>query len=162
MNYRTDGNFHTTFIVILAQRMRPAVYLELGLRDGTTFNRVAPLCKQAIGVDIVRQGEYNGIFFEMTTAEFFQKEIEKLPPTELAFIDADHSFDSVRKDFIGVYSYMAKGGIILLHDTFPENDSYKRPGLCDDCYKMRDWLKNNGYNSITLPCPPGLTLVEKG
>lgn len=162
MNYRTDGNFHTTFIVVLARRMQPAVYLELGVFDGTTFNRVAPFCKQVIGVDIKKQGKYNGTFFEMTTDEFFQKEIDKLLPIELAFIDADHSFDSVRKDFIGVYSYMAKGGIILLHDTFPENESYYKPTLCGDCYKMRDWLKDNCYRSITLPCPPGLTLIEKG
>jgi len=161
MNQLTDGNFHTEFIVSLARRMQPKVYLELGVYKGKTLCAVAPYCKKAIGVDTQRRCEYSGLFYQMTTKDFFTNHQETLEELELCFIDADHSFESVKDDFHRVYESLTMNGILILHDTFPENDEYKAPHLCGDTFKMVNYLKDKGIEAVTLPCPPGLTIVRK-
>jgi predicted O-methyltransferase YrrM len=167
MNYRTDGNFHTDFIEMLAKRMRPAVYLELGIAAGDTIWRVAPHCCKAVGVDVVEpvmQRRYQ--FFHKSTAEYLAKNVDQISgQIELAFIDADHSAKAVERDFNGLLPHMATNGLILLHDTCPENDNYKSLGLCGDCYKFASEIAFRAagldIEVVTLPFPPGLTIIRK-
>jgi predicted O-methyltransferase YrrM len=81
----------------------------------------------------------------------------------MAFIDADHCFDSVKQDFENVLQRLNPGGVIILHDTDPDNDSLFNPGYCGDCYKIVEYLeKRDDINIVTLPLePPGLSIVTK-
>ena len=74
MDFKTDGFFHSIFIEMLAERMKPSVYLELGLSKGETFHRVGPHCGKALGVDrdFIGIKEPGYIYYDMTTDEFFK------------------------------------------------------------------------------------------
>lgn len=168
MNYQTDGNFHTDLIELLARRMRPSLYVELGVGDGEwTIRRVARFCGRAVGVDIaapaIRDERY--AFHHGTTEQFIRETLPSLGPVELAFIDADHSAAAVEADFLGLLPYVALDGVVVLHDTYPENEHFVEPQRCGDCWTFAMSLRHRavslGIEVMTLPCPPGLTLVRR-
>lgn len=166
MKLETDGYFHTEFIELLAKRIKPNVYLELGIDEGTTLHKVIPHAKKCIGVDkeFPKFCEWDKSFdyFNMTTEYFFDKNIlREYDELDLVFIDADHSYEAVKRDFYNVYRYVAQDGLILLHDTFPKDETDTHPDLCGDCYKFTNDLKNCGFEFMTLPFPPGLTIVRR-
>jgi predicted O-methyltransferase YrrM len=150
---------HTDIIENIAAAIRPDAYLELGLYQGDTFNRIAPHCGRAVGVDI-KNVSINGEFFLGSTTEYFDTIVDS-SRFNLIFIDADHSFESVKKDFNNAVKCLAHGGIIVLHDTDPENDKLFDSGYCGDSYKMVDYLEfNDLYNIVTLPiAEAGLSII---
>lgn len=160
---KTCGIYHTKLIELLAERMRPR-YLELGIWRGETFLQVAHLCEIAVAVDTKRQIPDNGHFFEMTTTEFLQNHGPTLAPFDLVFIDADHSHEASLSDFLLVRPLMRINGLILLHDSFPESERFRDPGLCGDVCLTADLLaKRNrelAIEVVTLPIPPGVTIVR--
>lgn len=170
MDYATDGNFHLDFIELLAKRMKPDIYLELGLGpDAECMKRVRGYCLRALGVDKeIPRESFRAEFFHMSTKEFFthlQVIDFALGSIDLCLIDADHSQVQVEGDFFAVLPYMKEDGLILLHDTYPANEEMCAPGYSGDCWKAaRDLcLVLGSYNLeiVTLPFPPGLTIVRK-
>jgi predicted O-methyltransferase YrrM len=140
--------------------IRPDIYLELGLYEGETFNKVRPFCRRAIGVDIVKK-DFDGEIYTCTTTEFFED--TALSNINMCFIDADHSYASVTEDFHNVAERLAPGGIIILHDTDPAADNLIDPGYCGDSYRIvNDLEKDDMWNIITLPSSiQGLSLVMR-
>jgi methyltransferase family protein len=56
--------------------------------------------------------------FKMTSEEFFGgSDAGAMPAIDVAFIDGNHSFADVRRDFISVMRHAHRGSYILLHDT---------------------------------------------
>jgi len=151
---------HTDIIENIAASIKPDAYLELGLYQGDTFNRVSPYCKRAVGVDI-KKVNINGEFFLGHTADYFDAIVNDICKFNLIFIDADHSFQSVKNDFNSAVKHLAPGGVIILHDTDPETDELFSPGYCGDSYKIVNYLEcSNLYNIITLPvAEAGLSIV---
>ena len=50
--------------------------------------------------------------------EFFARYGElALPPIDIAFIDGNHAYDDVRKDFVSTLKHARKNSYIVLHDT---------------------------------------------
>ena len=90
---------HEEFVEFIASYTKPQVYLELGIYDGSTFNRVRPHVKSwAYGVDIkpkIKEEEMatsNSTVYQMSTeqfAEYWNEDIHE--DIDLIFIDADHS-----------------------------------------------------------------------
>ena len=82
---------------------------------------------------------------------------------DMAFIDADHCYESAQRDFDNVLRRLNPGGIIMLHDTDPEEDRLIHPGYCGDSYKIVPVLeKHNDINIITIPIQEaGLSIVTK-
>jgi len=64
------------------------------------------------------------------------KEIN-ISPIAIAFIDGDHSYDQVKKDFWNLVPLMVEDGIIFLHDTYPPDESYIHENKCGTVYKLR-------------------------
>jgi len=50
---------------------------------------------------------------------------------------------------------------VALHDTNPENVSDAQPGFCGDAWKFVVYLLGAGFEGMTLPYHPGITLVRK-
>ena len=146
---------------MLASIYRPKTYIELGLHDGETFNKVKNYCGRAIGVDI-RKVHLDGEIHNCTTDEFFDQVIVN-EKADMIFIDADHKYDSVIKDFENSLKVLNQGGCILLHDTDPESDHLFDPGYCGDSYRMVDYLESRGdINVVTIPCTEaGLSIVTR-
>lgn len=168
MDYRTDGNFHLDFIELIAKRMKPDIYLELGLGPKVEcFNRVRGYCKRAIGVDfgplLASTGDAE-LFLGHTDVFFQYCELEK-ESVDLCLVDADHSAKAVEQDFFSVFPYIKQDGIVLLHDTYPENEAMTAPGYSGDCFLTAAMLPvgagHYGYEIVTLPFPPGLTIIRK-
>lgn len=162
-------NWHEDFIVHLASLVRPKVYVELGLFQCALFNRIIPYAERLIGVDISAEaGQYmhhslNARFVKATTQEF-AKELEEKPlQINMLFIDADHSKAAVLQDFQDFFPFVAPHGLILLHDTHPENEAMMQPGLSGTACQAVEILSKDtgGYELMTIPVTPGLTICRK-
>jgi hypothetical protein len=83
---------------------------------------------------------------------------------DVVFIDADHNFESVKKDFKNSLKLLNKHGMIILHDTDPMEEMYLNPNYCGDSYKMDEWIRENytDLDIMTLPLTQaGLTIVKR-
>jgi len=151
-----------TMVVHATNLMRPNIYLELGILDFVTINRVVPFVQKAIGVDISNKSlslKHPSIeFHHMTTDEFFEE--NKDLKIDFAFIDADHSYETCLKDFLNCEARLNELGIIAMHDTYPVD---LRDHWVGDCWKVVKYIKANllQYETFTFPICPGLTLVRK-
>jgi hypothetical protein len=154
------------FIYDLALEIGRVCYLELGLRECETFNRVAPICDLAVGVDSNRScldfhgGE--GRVYCVPTSLFFENASER--DFNLVFIDADHSKEAVQRDFEGVFPLVVDQGLILIHDTYPVRRRQLKRMYCHDAYRAVKGLKNKYAGQcemMTLPLEPGLTICRK-
>lgn len=153
---------HKYVIEHIARYTNCKTYLELGIYDGDTFSTVLPVVQRGICVDVkdLRKKKV-GEFYQMTTDEFFKQFNDNV---DIVFIDADHCFDSVVKDFENSLKILNKYGIIFLHDTDPMEKKYLEPGYCNDCYKIVDYIneKHPELNIITLPLTQaGLSIVMR-
>lgn len=151
-------NWHEDFIVHLARLVRPKLFVKLGLFQCALFNRITPYAEKSIGVDIQPEaGNYmkrsmDTRFVEGTTQEF-AKELEVNPlQINMLFIDADHSKTAVLQDFHEFFPFIAPRGLILIHDSLPENAEMMKSGLGRD---------TQSYELMTIPVSPGLTICRK-
>jgi len=163
------NNWHENFIIHLACILKPKVYVELGLYQCDLFNRMIPFCESLIGVDYM---ETPGKFIKKspkvefvcsTTAEFAKVAKHEGLEIDMLFIDANHSEEWVRKDFEAFFPLVNDQGLILLHDGYPLNDEFTQSGYCGDGYKAIELFtaKTNGYEMMTIPLHPGLTICRK-
>ena len=169
LHNRPRENWHENFILHIASIIRPKVYVELGLYRCELFNRIIPFADRLIGVDFETKA---GTFMKKTgKTEFVHSKSGDYAAVaernglqiDLLFIDANHSYESVHDDFKKYFPLVRDQGIILMHDGFPKNKDYTAPGYCGDGYKaIRELTQaQNGYEMMTLPFHPGLTLVRK-
>lgn len=123
--------------------------VELGTNIGTTAGILSMLCNKVISIDVFedidlieneRQREHYRQGFNANKHYFMHvkawlinyKNIEliksltykaaekfKDDSIDAIFIDADHSYDGVKKDFESWYSKIKNNGIILFHDMIP-------------------------------------------
>ena len=97
----------------------------------------------------------------MSTDDFFKNFKDMV---DIVFIDADHNYKSVVKDFENSLKILNKLGIIFLHDTDPITKKYTDPGYCGDSYKIIEYIlnKHSELNIITLPVTEaGLSIVMR-
>jgi len=160
---------HGDFIRLLVTVYKPEVYIELGLYSGQTFAKVQStgIPKKCIGVDI-NPPNIPGIIVKGTTDVFFNDltslYISANENVDMIFIDADHSFKSAKKDFDNSLKILNEGGVILLHDTDPEDNKLFDPGYCGDSYKMVNYIEQErpDLNIITLPVKEaGISIVTR-
>lgn len=167
MNNRFAYNYnvielHRTLVSKIVELTGCETYLELGVFRGANITEVSKYCKRCIGVDTVNNLGYIGFeFHQKTTDEFFKTFNDTV---DIIFIDADHHFEQVKKDFENSLKCLNRHGIIFLHDTDPYEESYLDQSRCGDSYKMHDWIKENHpeLDLVTLPIgAAGITIVTK-
>lgn len=154
---------HSDMIVQLVKSINCKNYLELGIYDGSTLEKVSSVVPRVIGVDIVdiRINKNIGEFHQTTTQGFLENFHEMV---DVIFIDADHSFESVKLDFEASLKNLNEFGIIILHDTDPISEKYIDKRYCGDSYKMIDWLKKEHpeMDVFTFPISEaGLTIIKR-
>lgn len=171
---------HIKIIEEIAKGMKAAgmngAYLELGIAKACCFNRVAPYFKSSVAVDVSFDALCNVNVKSLcslvtaTTDQFFKKN-HSTPHIDtscfdLIFIDADHNYESVEKDFCNSLRVLKEDGIIILHDTW----AYDKESAtsCKNAWKIQDYIKynefllsNEGMQYINLPFYYGLTLVKR-
>ena len=141
------------------------MYLEYGVRDGTSLRAIAPFVKHCVGVDInaCHNIPSNSTFYKMFTDEFSRDVLPQFT-FHFAFIDADHKFESTFKDFENLFPSIQSGGYIFLHDTYPCEAFLLDPKYCNDCYMTPIAIKQKygkQLELLTLPLNPGVTIIRK-
>ncbi len=159
---------HAEFIGTLSAIYRPNIYVELGCQHGYTLEQVAPNAKVLHAIDIALSPrlketveKYSNINLHLKTTDAFMGTFNE--GIDMAFIDADHCYESAQRDFDNVLQKLNPGGLILLHDTDPEDDSLIVPTRCGDSYRIVKVLENrDDVNIVTLPIrEAGLSIVTK-
>jgi hypothetical protein len=153
------------------------MYIEFGTRTNENFDIISELVDTSIGVD-TNPLKFNKNIYTDTTdhfSEFILPQIIKKTftrdandPNRLkfnyAFIDADHSFESVFKDFENLFKYLESGGFIILHDVYPYEQRFLEKNACHDCYLAPIAIKakySKYINILTLPLCPGMSIIQK-
>lgn len=163
-----ERSWHASFIAEIAKQMRPSSYLEIGVYRGETYRKVSKWSGISVGLDIDPvaiksiSGVKNSIPILGEIAALAGR--SDLPETyDLIFIDADHEKESVVSDFRATSILLKRKDLILLHDTWPKNESYTTPGFCGNAYlavgELRGYYPD--WSFVTLPAHPGLTLCQK-
>lgn len=105
----------------------------------------------------------NARFFMVPSDEMFKTSIL---PLALSFIDGDHNYEQVKKDFDNVMALTVDNGYVILHDTMPPIEEYTNENRCGTVYRLRQEIeKDPRYDIITLPVgcaiSVGLSIVRK-
>ena len=162
---------YTEFIPLLKEfvfYIEPEVYLEIGVENGTTFNEISPLVKEAYACDINPMPNIklrsNVRTYQMSSIELsyiWNKRID------LLFIDAGHTKESVLNDFNMFSPYIKEcTGVIALHDTYPRFKELATIEFCNTAweaaYEIRTNNKYKEFEIFTIPGPyAGLSLIRK-
>ena len=135
-------------------------YLELGVWNGDNLARMAKHAQHAVGVDIVDiRNDKSTQFFLGKTDDFFESNTGMF---DMIFIDANHNYDCVKRDFVRSLKILTSQGTIIMHDTDPVSLKYLDEGYCSNAYKIiHDLRCNDQVDFVTLPMnEAGLTIVK--
>jgi hypothetical protein len=152
----------------LHERLRPAVYVEIGVHEGDSL-RLARPGTRAIGVDPALPGslrhEVQAELHAMTSDEFFATH----PPVavDLAFVDGLHLFEQALRDVANLERWSRATTTILVHDCMPIDavtSSRERTTVVwsGDVWKVVACLRDHRPDLVidVLPTPPtGLAVI---
>jgi predicted O-methyltransferase YrrM len=165
---KLDHEWYYDFLTILLSILKPKVYVELGLGYGTMFNRVSSKIPNAIGVDMDKDVlsvilEKDKVIIGSTDEALIELKNKNIE-IDFLFIDADHSKEQSKKDFLNYFGLVSDHGIIIFHDTHPKSEQFFASNRCGDCYAMimdlqKQYIDN--VEMITIPLHPGLTICRK-
>jgi len=133
-------------LLLILEKVKPKVILEIGTSGGGTlflFSNIADEEATLISVDLYQTIEKRILF------RYIKKEKQKIfliqgdshsietlrkikailrdNKVDFLFIDADHSYEGIKKDFEMYSLLVRKGGIIAFHDIIP--DYYTKYGI---------------------------------
>lgn len=106
----------------------------------------------------------NSQVYNMKSEQFFSNNELGKEKLALTFIDGDHNYDVVKKDFWRTSEHLAKGGFIFVHDTLPPDKTWTSESKCGTVYRLRldiEWLKE--WEIFTFPFTAfnvGLSMVR--
>jgi predicted O-methyltransferase YrrM len=168
-NPSDDMGPHTELIYTIVKNMSPDVTLEIGVRSGVSTKALM----RGIS-DAEKKGCYHGCdinkvqlpsickdsFLHIMLSDELAKTWTK--PIDILFIDGDHNYDQVKRDFVNFSKFVVPNGIIFFHDTYPPTEKFKSPSLCGTAFKIIDDLRLlKNFESITLPYSFGLTICRR-
>ena len=157
---RHDWNSEDECGAFLASLIKMAKYktvLEIGVFEGeTTQHLVKALPKggQYVGIDINDYRTEKTIATMATGGKSIDfilgnslDELNKLPKNhfDLIFVDGDHSFEHVLPEFKLVEKLVARGGVIVYHDTIH----------LEGPKKLVEYAAHFKYNTVTLNTTEG-------
>lgn len=136
------------------------VYVEIGVRGADTIRRVAPLCKEAHGVDPMVPPTTEGFTYHQQTSDEFFAGWDGF--ADLVFIDGDHDAAQVCRDVQGAERVLSRDGLIVLHDTWPVEFGNTSADVCGTAYTVAQNIEAQVlWNVVTVRAFPGLTLIQR-
>lgn len=100
-------------------------YLELGLGNAINFDKIK--CTDKVSVDLINaKATFSGL-----TDQFFE---DNKRTFDIIFIDANHNYDFVLRDFNNSIKICNK--IIICHDMIPFDVNYTKSQYCSDSYRI--------------------------
>ncbi len=103
----------------LASACNAAVYLEIGLREGYTFNAVQVETKHGVDPDLGRwqSASVPDHLHACTSDEFFASKAGQELMVDIAYVDGLHHADQALRDVINCFN--AGADVVLLDDVWP-------------------------------------------
>ena len=105
----------------------------------------------------------NSIVYNGKSDDFFID--SSMSPLAIAFIDGDHSYEVVSRDFWNVNKYLTDDGVVFIHDTLPPNKSWTTDNKCGTVCLLRDDLDQmDQWEIFTFPFTAfnvGLSMVRR-
>jgi hypothetical protein len=158
-------------LALLHARLRPALYLEIGVRKGESLRRATG---RAIGIDPLPEVEIDlphDVVVHATTSDAYFA-ADPPPgldaPVDFAFIDGMHLFEFALRDFINVERHAAPWGLIAIDDVLPGHPQQalrerQTRAWMGDVWKLVDCLQRHRPD-LTLQLldtwPGGMLLVS--
>ena len=153
------------FLASLVKMSKYKTILEVGVFEGETTQHLInalPNSGQYIGIDIndYRTETTKSLMAEGGKSVDFilgnsHNELHKLPKNhfDLIFVDGDHSWASILPEFKLIEKLVARGGVIVYHDTIH----------LEDPKKLVEYAAYYKYNTTTLNTPEGrgLSILHK-
>lgn len=106
----------------------------------------------------------NSQVFCMDSDTFFNT-VKFEGPMALIFIDGDHMYEQVKKDFENAVKLLAPNGYIFMHDTSPPNEDWIGPSRCGTVYKLRREIEANSefelFTFTRSAWDVGLSMIRK-
>lgn len=168
---KLPGPDYYQLLAFLHQALRPKLYVEIGVRDGSSLKLAGP-DTHCIGIDPLAQfGPHGGrttLAFSTSDAFFaHEPNREKVRGFDLAFIDGDHSFDQALRDFRNLEALAKPTSIICIHDVIPMDARTATPKAetafhTGDVWRLMMTLCEYRPDllTFTVACPPtGLGIV---
>lgn len=111
------------FLSAFSKLVKPKTVLEIGTFEGLSAEAMAKGAETVVTVDV--EDFYNRCGLHSIIRVFSRSNpaIKKHAPYEMAFIDANHSYQHVKQDLDFVWQYMAKDSYILGHDALRDTVS---------------------------------------
>jgi len=145
------------FLAALVKMSKYKTVLEIGVFEGETTQHLInalPQGGQYVGIDIndyrtdktTALMEVGGKSIDFILGNSLDK-LNKLPKNhfDLIFVDGDHSFGHVLQEFKLVEKLVARGGVIVYHDTIH----------LDGPKKLVEYAAHYKYNNVTLNTTEG-------
>jgi hypothetical protein len=151
-----------TFLAELHRRLKPEVYLEVGVQFGTSL-LLASESKVAYGIDpnpLITDTDLhilmgNHTVIKATSNEAFGPTMAiEYPPIDLAFIDGLHHAEQALKDFIHIARRLGSGGVIVFDDVLPRNQKEAARLQCPG-----DWTGDVWRIAAKINAMPGVSSI---
>jgi hypothetical protein len=136
-------------------------YLEIGIFDGYTFNKIE--CQTKHGVDPGVEGiTALSVTHRMPSDDFFEICTDTY---DIIFIDGLHEYHQVVKDFNNSLKYINYNGYILLHDCNPVDELSQNPkretvSWNGDVWKAFLLIKSANPHAFVLDTDFGIGVVH--
>lgn len=129
--------------------------LDIGAYDGGTTYCFAQFCKTLTTVDIISPARFDCTEIQAFCEHRYIGQSSHLPDTvqqvadrqyDLIFIDGDHTYEGVKKDFELYLPFLKRGGAVIFHDIV---DSQMHRNL--NCHVAKFWKEvKTKYKNITF------------
>ena len=113
------GAFSTFDMAVLVpevERLEPGeIYLEVGVDKGKSLSVAKMVAKEGVeiwGVDLCKDPKVPGTRFENGDSRIIKLEKK----VKVIFIDGDHTYEGVKKDFEMYHNLVNEGGVVVFHD----------------------------------------------
>lgn len=162
----------TSIINHLIQKYKLENYLEIGIRDGSNFNKIDAALK--IGVDPEPSSECKGDkIMLMTSDEYFSTIQNTDTKFDIVFIDGLHLEEQVTLDISNSLKHLKEGGFVVMHDCNPPTKKHQRENYLLNG-KYLEWngttwksyvklrMKNPSLSMSVVNTDWGVGIIQKG
>jgi predicted O-methyltransferase YrrM len=130
--------------LLVDNKVRKILQIGLGHYGSTQFC-LSLICDQVITVEfdqknirnyadreiLYNQNVENFVWGDSTNEDVI-KEVKKFGEFDCLFIDGNHSYEFVKKDYENYSKLVKLGGIVAFHDAFGEGERYGTPRVLDE------------------------------